>query len=514
MSFLYPQAFILFALALLLFRTNSSKKLNYYFLLLSASFVIIAIARPVLPQHAQKLSRFSTDIVLAIDLSYSMNAEDENPSRFEEAKRRIKQILKNLPNDRFAVVGFTSQALILSPLSSDHELLLRLFDSLKRDNIITRSTNIMNVLQITTKLSSQNPRQLIIFTDGGEQKAWEKEIEFANKNDIKVHISTLGTKSGSMLFENGDTIKDENGNIVISRLNSSIEELSSATDGSYSQGNDISSLIGALADGVKKIRSDFYGVSGNKELYHIPLSIALILFMLGSTNLSSRFLVLILIIFPTFKGQADMLDFWYIYKAKDSYEKKEFFQSAENFKKLGDKNWQALLNVANAQYRAGEYNQALKTLERIKTTDISLKSELYCNMANAMLRLKKPRKAENLYFKSLVLKDNKKCEENYWHAHFSSKTYEMSTGEQKSKPSSLAEEASTTTKGSKKEKKAKGKDKQKSKNGKSGSGSGKSSKKTKEKKASKIKLSSKPSPISSKQYELINKKSINEKNPW
>jgi len=512
MSFIYPQAFILLALVLLLFFRKSSKKANFNLLILSSIFIIIAIARPILPQSTQKLSRFSTDIVLAIDLSYSMNAKDENPTRFDEAKRRIKELLKYLPNDRFAVIGFTSQALILSPLSSDHELLLHLFDNLERDQIITRSTNILSVLKLTTKLSRQLPRQLLIFTDGGEQKSWEKEIKFANENKIKVHISTLGTKSGSMLFEDGNTIKDKSGNIVISRLNSSIEKLSSSTSGFYSQTDNTTSLARVLSDNSKKIRSDFYGVSAHTELYRIPLAIGLILFMLGSTSLASRIFVIVLLIFPTFKAEANIFDFWYIYKAKNEYEKKDFDTSAEYFSKLGDKNWQTLLNVANAQYHAGEYNSALKTLERIKTTDSELKSRIYCEMGNAMLRLKKPQKAEALYFKSLILVDDKKCEQNYWHAHFSSKTYEMSTGEQKAKLTSLADEASSTTKGSKKKKKSKSK--AESKNGKSGSGSGKSSKKLQKKKSSKIKLSSKPTPISSKQYELINKKSVNEKTPW
>jgi len=512
MSFLYPQAFILLSLPILLFFRKSSKKANFNLLILSSIFIIIAIARPVLPQTKQKLNRFSTDIVLAIDLSYSMNAKDENPTRFDEAKRRIKELLKHLPNDRFAVIGFTSQALILSPLSFDHELLLHLFDNLERDQIITRSTNILSVLKLTTNLSKQIPRQLLIFTDGGDQKSWKKEIEFANENSIKIHISALGTKSGSMLFEDGETIKDKNGNIVISQLNSSIEKLSSSSSGFYSEGGDMTSLAHELSDNSKKIRSEFYGVSGHTELYHIPLTIGLILFMLGSTNLASKVFIVLLLIFPTFRAEANIFDFWYIYKAKNEYEKKDFDASAEYFAKLGDKNWQALLNVANAQYHAGEYNSALRTLERIKTTDSNLKSRIYCEMGNAMLRLKKPRKAEVLYFKSLILLDDKECEQNYWHAHFSSKTYEMSTGKQKAKLTSLADEASTTTKGSKKEKKSKSK--AKSKNGKSGSGSGKSSKKSQKKKNSKIKLSSKPTPISSKQYELINKKSVNEKTPW
>jgi len=512
MSFLYPQAFILLSLPVLLFLRKSSKKVNFYLLMLSSIFIIIAIARPILPQTAQKLSRFSTDIVLAIDLSYSMNAKDENPTRFDEAKRRIKELLKQLPNDRFAVIGFTSQALILSPLSADHELLLHLFNNLERDQIITRSTNILSVLKLTTKLSRQLPRQLLIFTDGGDKKSWKKEIEFANENSIKVHISTLGTKKGSMLFEDGTSIKDKSGNIIISRLNRSIEKLASSSSGEYSEDEDITSLADALSNNSKKIRSDFYGVSGHLELYHIPLSIALILFMFGSTTLASRVFVLILLIVPTFKVEASIFDFWYIYKATSEYEKKDFDTSAEYFSKLGDKNWQALLNVANAQYHAGEYNSALKTLERIKTTDSVLKSKIYCAMGNAMLRLKKPRKAETLYFKSLILVDDKKCEQNYWHAHFSSKTYEMSTGEQKAKLTSLADESTTTTKGSKKDKKSKSK--AESKSGKSGSGSGKSSKKQQKKKSSKIKLSSKPAPISSKQYELINKKSTNEKTPW
>ena len=515
MTFLYPQAFILLGLPLFLLFKKTTKKVHWYLLLLSASFIIISIARPVIPQTTQKLSRFSTDIVIAIDLSYSMNAKDVSPSRFIEAKRRIGELLKLLPNDRFGVIGFTSQALILSPLSSDHELLLHLFDSLERDQIITRATNIMEVLKLITKLSAQLPRQILIFTDGGDQKNWQEEIKFANENNIKVFTNTIGTKSGSMLYENDEVLKDEEGKIVISRRNDSIEKLSNSSGGYFSKDNDISSIADALNNSSTKIKSDFYGVVAHAEFYQVPLFIALILFILGSTNLTNRFFILFLLLIPNIKTEASILDFWYINDAKNSYEQKDYYDSIKSFKRLEDKNWQVLLNLANAEYKAGEYNSALKTLEKIKTTDASLKAKLYCYMGDAMFRLKKPRKAEVLYFKSLLLLDDEKCEANYWHAKASSKTYEMTTGEQKGKENSLAEEDTAPTQKSKKDKKnKKAKSKASKKSGNSGLGSGKSSKKQKTKKASKIGLSSKPTPISSKQYELINKKSTNEKTPW
>jgi len=510
MTLLYPQLLLLLVLPLYLWKKAATKNLNLIFLLLSTVFIIFALARPVIPNEAQKLSRLSTDIILAIDLSYSMNATDVNPNRFEEAKRRIKELLKKLPDDRFAVIGFTSKALILSPLSADHELLVHLFDALDREQIITRSTNLMDVLELTTKLSSQLPRQLLLFTDGGDQRDWSEEIAFAKENNIHIYVSLLGTKRGSKLFEDGSVLKDERGNIVVTRANGTIETLCTMTEGLYS--GTIEGLSDALSKKATKIKSDFYGISGNKELFYIPLTVATLLFILGSTNILTRFFILLLFTLPTYEAKADIFDFFYIYQANNSFEKENFLESAKNYKKLGDKNWQSMLNLSYANYKAGEYEKALKILERIKTTDPSLKSDIYCRMGDTMLRLKKPRKAKALYFKSLLLKEDAKCRENYWHAHFSVKTYEMSTGEQKNIANSLADSSSTSTKGSEKEKKSK--NKSEGKEGKSGAGGGKSSKTSKQKKGSSIALSSKPTPVSSKQYDLINKKSVNEKTPW
>ncbi len=91
-------------------------------LLFSIALVILSLARPVIPQKPLEIEQAGRDVILAIDLSYSMRGTDVAPSRLEEAKKILIETVKTHPKDRFGVIGFTTQAIVLSPLTKDTEL--------------------------------------------------------------------------------------------------------------------------------------------------------------------------------------------------------------------------------------------------------------------------------------------------------------------------------------------------------------------------------------------------------
>lgn len=203
MTFLFPQALLLiFIIILIYFFTKKSEntdlfklldklaisktnsKINSYLVLLAIFFMIIALSRPVIEIKPSEIEIKQKDIVIAMDLSFSMSAKDLAPNRFEVAKMKLKEFL-NLSNNRHSILGFTSNALILSPLSSDKELIYYLFDSFDLNNIITKSTKIMPILEQTNKIIKSSEKILIIFSDGGDEDDFTKEIEFAKTNNTK-----------------------------------------------------------------------------------------------------------------------------------------------------------------------------------------------------------------------------------------------------------------------------------------------------------------------------------------
>ena len=104
--------------------------------------------------------------MIALDLSYSMQATDIEPTRFEAAKELVKELIQKRVHERFAMLGFTTNAIILSPLSSDAELLGHQLDLIRPELVMTKGTNMASVLELSTKLSQVKAKNLIIVGDG------------------------------------------------------------------------------------------------------------------------------------------------------------------------------------------------------------------------------------------------------------------------------------------------------------------------------------------------------------
>ena len=216
-------------------RTDRSQK----WLLLSIALVILSLARPIIVQKPIEIEQASKDVILAIDLSYSMRGTDVLPSRLEEAKKILIETVKTHPNDRFGVIGFTTQAIILSPLTKDTELLEHLFGALDETQIMTKGTSVMSALELSRKMSHSFSPLVILLTDGGDENSYDKEAQFSQDNKLRVNIVMLASQNGSTLpTDEGDLLKDEKGHIVVSARNDTINEIASMSEGKVVSGAD------------------------------------------------------------------------------------------------------------------------------------------------------------------------------------------------------------------------------------------------------------------------------------
>ncbi|MDD3598421.1 VWA domain-containing protein, partial [Sulfuricurvum sp.] len=140
-------------------------------LLVTVALLILALARPVVVQKPVNVEQKGSDVILAVDLSYSMRATDIVPSRLEAAKRILSEIVRKDQIDRFGVIGFTTNAIVLSPLTKDKELLEHLFNGLDESQIMTKGTNIMSALELARKMSHAAHPVVILLTDGGDESS-------------------------------------------------------------------------------------------------------------------------------------------------------------------------------------------------------------------------------------------------------------------------------------------------------------------------------------------------------
>ena len=265
--------------------------LNTRSVMLSAAFIlaVAALCRPVLPREPVEIARRGSDVIFAVDLSRSMQATDIAPSRLEVAKALLASTVRADENNRFGVIAFTTNPIILSPLTRDDELLLHLFSGLDPSLVMTRGTNISEALKLAGKLSRAEHPVVVLLTDGGDELGYEQEAAQAKARGLIVDVVLLATAGGGTLkAEDGRLLRNEEGGIVVTARNGAISRLAEVTNGVVIDGNDAAALAAAVAKQGETAEKSKTKVVLYRELFYYPLAAALLFAMLGMTDLIPR----------------------------------------------------------------------------------------------------------------------------------------------------------------------------------------------------------------------------------
>jgi Ca-activated chloride channel family protein len=204
---------------------SDAKQITKFVLLsLSYVFLVLAIANPQIGTKQEKVKRSGIDVVIALDVSRSMLAEDVQPSRLIKAKNFISNFVDELKNDRIAMVVFAGRAYLQMPLSVDYSAAKLYLKTINTESVPTQGTNIGEAIDLANESFAKGDNKskaLIIISDGEDNEAGvEEALESAAKNGIKVFTLAVGTDKGSPIpMPNGDYKRDASGNIVLSKVN-------------------------------------------------------------------------------------------------------------------------------------------------------------------------------------------------------------------------------------------------------------------------------------------------------
>jgi len=472
--------------------------------------VLLSLSRPIIENTFQKASVDAKDIIIALDVSYSMQAKDIKPSRYAFAKKTIAELLKVNPSDNVMLMAFTTNPLLLSPPTTDHRLINIALESLNPKFILTKGTSLQKLF---TKLSTMHigHKNLLLITDGGEEHELEKLSSLVLSSNVSLTILALGTTSGTTVTkEDGSYLKDKKGNLVISRINPLLESLASVTGSTYIEASNSPSLSAkkisqVLQDNSRKTQEAQKLQKHYLELYQIPLSLAILLFLLVHTR-AVKYL-LFLFTFFGFQVHASTLDTYRLSQAYAYYEKSDFNNTMQKLKEIKTRSLQSQMMLANTYYKQKNFKKAIKIYKSIHSTSMRVKQNLYYNIANAYARQEVYTKAKMYYTKALQLGLDADATHNLKLIVLleDKKNKGLGIAHPKSQDGSSAQSESQ--------------DKKKSKNeDEPSSGSGGAGENSEQKKQKKSKLledkNPQKHPLSSKVYELINKGYIHETQPW
>jgi Ca-activated chloride channel family protein len=218
---------------------------------------VVALARPQWGRIEEPVFGQSREILLALDLSRSMNSPDVRPSRLERAKLLIQSLLDHLQGERVGLVVFSGTGFLQCPLSADYEVLREFLPALNTDFLPEGGTNYHDLLQTALDSFSTDgsaDRYLIILSDGeATDDDWRPLIDGLKKKNVRVIGLGVGTTTGTMIPDGaGGFVKDERGAVVLSKLESAtLHELAEKTGGAYADAStwvDLPALLNATIE--------------------------------------------------------------------------------------------------------------------------------------------------------------------------------------------------------------------------------------------------------------------------
>ncbi len=370
---------------------------------IAALLAIIALAGPTWERLPSPVFRNDSALVIALDLSRSMDAADIKPSRLIMARYKIADILKQRKDGQTALLVYAGDAFTVTPLTDDTETIDSQLSALNTDIMPSQGSNTASALEKTVELFKQAGLQkgrILLVTDGVDMDKTLAAVKTLDK--YQLSILGVGTDDGAPIaLPEGGFLKDERGNIVVPKLNSSdLKKLAQAGNGVYqtitANDADIQTVLASMDRSVQQQGKQNDNLLLDQWADKGPWLLLLALPLAALTFRKGLLCFALLLILPLPKNSYALgwQDLWQTQdqQAQQAYKKQDYAKAAEQF---GNPDWKAA-----AQYKAGEYDKALESLKSSKSA-----SGAY-NQGNALAKAGQLEEAIKAYEKALAMNPN------------------------------------------------------------------------------------------------------------
>jgi Ca-activated chloride channel homolog len=262
------------------------------FFCLFLTFVILALVRPKFGVKMEMIERKGVDIMIALDISHSMLAQDLAPNRLERAKFEIRKFINLLKGDRVGLIIFAGESFVQCPLTLDHAAAAVMLQSVSADWVQIQGTALSEVIRQATRAmggTSKRNKVLLILSDGEDHEGGVVEAAKAAAQDgVVIYTIGIGSEAGVPVPMNkggGGVVykKDKDGNLVMTRLNSvTLERIAIESGGKYFHaGTDLD--LTRIYNEISKMEKSDFGMTKaviREEQYQIFLLIAIIFILI------------------------------------------------------------------------------------------------------------------------------------------------------------------------------------------------------------------------------------------
>lgn len=266
-------------------------RFKFILFLISLTLLILGMANPQIGSRLEQIERKGIDIIIALDVSNSMLAEDIRPNRIERSKQSIFRLIDRMSNDRIGIVVFAGKAYTQLPITTDYAAAKLFLNTISTEIIPTQGTAIGDAINLSLTAFSEGPqgKAVIIITDGENHE--DDAIGAATKAaEMGISVSTIGMglpEGGPIPMYRGGTLmgfkKDQAGNTVVTRLNEvMLQQIAAAGNGIYVRASNAESGLDKVLERLGKIEkttfdSKVFSDYESRFQYLIAFALALLL---------------------------------------------------------------------------------------------------------------------------------------------------------------------------------------------------------------------------------------------
>ena len=222
---------------------------------------VIGLARPQIGAKLSEHEAKGAEIMICLDVSNSMLAEDYSPNRLERAKLAISRIVDRLQEDRIGLIVFAGSSFVQLPITTDYVSAKMFLNSIDTGSVPVQGTAIGDaVLTAARSFSEQSEksRAIIVITDGENHEDDPVDaVRQVAEMGIKVYTIGVGSLRGQPIPKDGQLMKDREGNIVVSRLDEgTLQQMAEAGNGAYVHAGNEEFGLNPIIEDIRKMEAE------------------------------------------------------------------------------------------------------------------------------------------------------------------------------------------------------------------------------------------------------------------